>query len=194
MSGWAAWRVFVLALQAGPLGVAIILAACIAVALSAWLWSTTRNLEGRRKAIGAVLALLVLLGGLYGVSLLRDAAAAPVASATKAGEPYTAARLAALRASGRPVFVDATAAWCITCLVNEDAVLSRPSVKGAFASKNVAYLVADWTSRNPEITQLLKDNGRPGVPLYLYYAPHAATPVILPQILTEGGVLGVVQN
>ena len=183
-----------LAQHAGPQGVAILLAAFIAVALAAWLWSTTHDLEGRRKAIGAVLALLVLLGGLYGVSLLRDAAASPVASATKTGEPYTAARLASLRASGRAVFVDATAAWCITCLVNEDAVLSRPSVKGAFASKNVAYLVADWTSRNPEITQLLRDNGRPGVPLYLYYAPHAATPVILPQILTESGVLGVVQN
>ena len=89
-----------------------------------------------------------------------------------------------------PVFVDATAAWCITCLVNEDAVLSRPSVKSAFASRNVAYLVADWTNQNPEITQLLNDNGRSGVPLYLYYAPHAATPVILPQILTESGVLG----
>jgi thiol:disulfide interchange protein len=85
--------------------------------------------------------------------------------------------------------VDATAAWCITCLVNEDAVLSRPNVKGLFASKNVAYLVADWTSQNPEITQLLKDNGRSGVPLYLYYAPGAKTPVILPQILTEAGVL-----
>ena len=88
------------------------------------------------------------------------------------------------------MFVDATAAWCITCLVNEEAVLSRPSVKDAFAGKNVAYLVADWTNQNPEITKLLKDNGRSGVPLYLYYAPSADKPVILPQILTESGVLG----
>ena len=119
-----------------------------------------------------------------------QATAAPQAQTTKLGEPYTAAKLASLRAANRPVFVDATAAWCITCLVNEDAVLSRDTVKGAFASKNVAYLVADWTNQNPEITQLLKDNGRSGVPLYLYYAPHATTPVILPQILTESGVLG----
>ena len=126
------------------------------------------------------------------MSLLRDSVAAPVASAAKAGEPFTAARLASLRAAGQPVFVDATAAWCITCLVNEDAVLSRQSVKSAFTNRNVAYLVADWTNQNPEITQLLKDNGRSGVPLYLYYAPHAATPVILPQILTESGVLGAI--
>jgi thiol:disulfide interchange protein DsbD len=189
MYGAAAWLVWVLAQEAGPRGVAIILAAFVALALAAWLWSTTRNLGRRTQGIGAALALLVLLGGLYGVSHLRDANAAPVASTVKAGEPFTAAKLASLRAAGRPVFVDATAAWCITCLVNEDAVLSQPSVKSAFADRNVAYLVADWTNQNPEITQLLKDNGRSGVPLYLYYAPHAATPVILPQILTKSGVL-----
>jgi thiol:disulfide interchange protein len=186
----AAWLVWVLAQEAGARSVAIILAAFIALALAAWLWGVTRNNTGSGRIIGMALALLVLLGGLYGVSLLRDASAAPAVSATKAGEPYTAAKLASLRASGRPVFVDATAAWCITCLVNEDAVLSRPSVKSAFAGKNIAYLVADWTNQNPEITQLLKDNGRSGVPLYLYYAPGATTPVILPQILTESGVLG----
>jgi thiol:disulfide interchange protein DsbD len=86
------------------------------------------------------------------------------------------------------VFVDATAAWCITCLVNEDAVLSRQSVKDAFAAKKVAYLVADWTNRNDEITALLKQNGRSGVPMYLYYAPGAPAPLILPQILTGQNV------
>jgi thiol:disulfide interchange protein DsbD len=193
MYGAAAWLVWVLAQEAGARSVAIILAAFIALALAAWLWSVTRNSAGSGRIAGIVAALLVLLGGLYGVSLLRDASASPTAVATtRLGEPYTAAKLASLRASGRPVFVDATAAWCITCLVNEDAVLSRPSVKSAFAGKNVAYLVADWTNQNPEITQLLKDNGRSGVPLYLYYAPGAATPVILPQILTENGVLGAI--
>ena len=193
MYGAAAWLVWVLAQEAGARSVAIILAAFIALALAAWLWSVTRNSTGSGRTIGVVAALLVLLGGLYGVSLLRDASASPTAvAATRSGEPYTAAKLASLRAAGRPVFVDATAAWCITCLVNEDAVLSRPSVKSAFAGKNVAYLVADWTNQNPEITQLLKDNGRSGVPLYLYYAPGATTPVILPQILTENGVLGAI--
>ncbi|HEX4177438.1 MAG TPA: protein-disulfide reductase DsbD domain-containing protein, partial [Rhizomicrobium sp.] len=142
MYGAAAWLVWVLAQEAGPRSVAIILAAFIALALAAWLWSTTRNSTGSSRITGLVAALLVLLGGLYGVSLLRDASAAtPAASATRAGEPYTAAKLASLRASGRPVFVDATAAWCITCLVNEDAVLSQPQVKGAFTGKNIAYLV-----------------------------------------------------
>lgn len=191
MYGAAAWLVWVLAQEAGPRSVAIILAAFIALALAAWLWSVTRN--GRGRLIGVVAALLVLAGGLYGLSLLRDSsAAAPAVTAGKLGEPFTAAKLASLRAAGRPVFVDATAAWCITCLVNEDAVLSKDSVKSAFAGKHVTYLVADWTNQNPEITQLLKDNGRSGVPLYLYYAPGVSTPVILPQILTESGVLGVI--
>jgi thiol:disulfide interchange protein DsbD len=185
----AAWLVWVLAQEAGPRGVVIVLGAMIAFALAAWLWGVTRDLSPRARGIGAVAALLVLAGAGYGVSLLRDAAAAPVAQSAKAGEAYTPSKLAALRAANRPVFVDATAAWCITCLVNEDAVLSKDSVKSAFASRNVAYLVADWTSQNPEITALLKDNGRSGVPLYLYYAPGAKQPVILPQILTEAGVL-----
>ena len=85
------------------------------------------------------------------------------------------------------MFVDVTAAWCITCLVNEQAVLSRPDIKSAFAGSHVTYLVADWTNRNADITKLLDANDRPGPPLYLYYAPGAAAPVILPQILTEDG-------
>ena len=90
--------------------------------------------------------------------------------------------------------MDATAAWCITCLVNEQAVLSRPAVKDAFKNKQVAYLVADWTNRNEAITKMLAANGRDGVPLYLYFAPGADKPVILPQILTESGVLAALNS
>jgi thiol:disulfide interchange protein DsbD len=183
----AAWLVWVLAQEAGPRGVILALAAMIGLALAAWLWSVTRNASARGRGIGAVAALLVLLASLYGVSQLKGAQAAPVA-ATK-GEAYTAAKLASLRAANTPVFVDATAAWCITCLVNEDAVLSKDSIRSAFAAKGVTYMVADWTNQNPEITALLKQNGRSGVPMYLYYAPGAAKPAILPQILTEAEVL-----
>src|SRR3954471_1049511 len=103
MYGWAAWLVWVLAQQAGPTGVAIILAAFIALALAAWLWGVTRNSRGR--SIGAAAALLILLAGLYGVSLLRNASAAPAVQASKLGEPYTAPKLASLRAANRAVFV-----------------------------------------------------------------------------------------
>jgi thiol:disulfide interchange protein len=189
----AIWLVWVLSQQAGPRGVAIVGAALLFVAFAAWLWSVTRGLAARGRVLGAVAVLLLLLGALWGVSQLRGAVPVPAAQAIR-GESYSAAKLASYRAANRPVFVDATAAWCITCLVNEEAVLSKAPVQSAFAQKNVVYMVADWTNQNPEITALLKENGRSGVPLYLYYAPGGAAPKILPQILTEAGVLAALKS
>jgi thiol:disulfide interchange protein DsbD len=107
-------------------------------------------------------------------------------------EPYSTARLAALRAANTPIFVNATAAWCITCLVNDRVALSGDAVTKAFADNGVVALKADWTNQNPEITALLSEHGRSGVPLYLYYPPGAGAKV-LPQILTEGTILEAVQ-
>ena len=189
----AAWLVWVLAQQAGPRGVAIISAAMIFVALAAWLWSSTRELSARGRMIGAIVAALVLIGALWGVGQLQGATPAAATEVAR-GEAYSAAKLAAYRAQGRPVFLDATAAWCITCLVNEEAVLSKAPVQSAFAAKNVVYMVADWTNRNPEITALLKEHDRSGVPLYLYYAPGSGKPQILPQILTDNIVLSALNG
>ena len=189
----AAWLVWVLAQQAGPRGVAIVSAAMIFVAMAAWLWSVTRDMTARGRILGTVAALLVLLGALWGVNQLRGAVPVPATQTTR-GESYSTAKLASYRAQGRAVFVDATAAWCITCLVNEEAVLNKQPVQSAFAQKNVVYMVADWTNQNPEITALLKEYGRSGVPLYLYYAPGGAAPKILPQILTEAGVLAALES
>ena len=89
------------------------------------------------------------------------------------------------------MFVDATAAWCITCLVNEKVAFTH-DVQAAFATHHIAYLTADWTNRNPEITALLEAHGRSGVPLYLYYAPGMAAPRVLPQVLTPGTILNAI--
>jgi thiol:disulfide interchange protein len=195
MYGAAAWLVWVLAEETGADGVAILLSAFVALALAAWLWTVTRDLSLRGRSLGTISALLVLLASLYGVAMLGGTAPPPPSSsATADAKPFTPERLASLRASGKPVFVDATAAWCITCLVNEKAVLSQPTIKAAFNDNHVAYLIADWTNRNGAITKLLGENGRSGVPLYLYYAPGADKPVILPQILTESGVLDVLRG
>jgi thiol:disulfide interchange protein len=182
---------WVLAQEAGPNGVALLLSAMVALALAAWLWGVTRDMPGRGRGIGAATALAILLATLYGLTTLSSTAAPAIATGASA-DSFTNAKLAELRASGRPVFVDATAAWCITCLVNEKAVLSRASVKDAFSKRHVAYLVADWTNRNAAITKLLDANGRSGVPLYLYYPSGADKPVVLPQILTEAGVLSTI--
>jgi thiol:disulfide interchange protein DsbD len=106
-------------------------------------------------------------------------------------EPFTPTRLAALSAAHRPVFVNLTAAWCLTCIVNERATLDRSAVRDAFAAHKVVALKGDWTRQDPEIAAFLQGFGRSGVPLYLLYdADGKAT--VLPQILTEAEVIGAV--
>jgi thiol:disulfide interchange protein DsbD len=192
MYGAAAWLVWVVSQQVDRAGLVIVLASIAALAVSLWLWGRTRAGRGWVRTAGAVVAALGLAGALFALTLIGHAPAPPPGQSEFAGmksEPYTAARLAELRRAHRAVFVDATASWCITCLVNEEAALSRPAVRAAFADKHIAFLVADWTNRNPAITALLEANGRSGVPLYLYYAPGAADAAVLGQILTEGEVL-----
>jgi thiol:disulfide interchange protein len=189
----AGWLIWVLAQQVDRNALIAAVAAMVGAGVALWIWGAMQRGARWLRAVGTIVILLVLGGTAYALSLVAAAhPPAPVAATAHAGmksEPYSPARLAALRKSGRPVFIDATASWCITCLVNEEAALSRPAVHAAFADKKIALLVADWTNRNPEITALLEAHGRSGVPLYLYYAPGAAEPKILPQILTEGEVL-----
>jgi thiol:disulfide interchange protein DsbD len=106
-----------------------------------------------------------------------------------ASEPWSPARVAALRAENRGVFVNFTAAWCVTCKVNEAAALANPRVAQAFAEAGAVYLVADWTNRDETIAAALAEHGRAGVPLYLYYPPGGGDPVILPQVLSESMIL-----
>jgi len=103
-------------------------------------------------------------------------------------EPFTAQRLSLLEAMGKPVFVNLTASWCVTCLINERVALDSDAVRQAFAARGIVALKGDWTTQNPEITDLLQQFGRSGVPLYLLYGGKGE-PVILPQILTAASVL-----
>jgi len=104
-------------------------------------------------------------------------------------ERFSRERMTAAHAAGKPVFVDFTAAWCITCLVNERAALETPATKKAFEQAGVVKLKGDWTNRDAEITAALKELGRAGVPLYLFWAPEGNQPKILPQVLTEATIL-----
>ncbi len=194
----AGWLVWVLAQQIDTRGLIAIAVAAVALALALWFWGRLAVRSGARKwavAAGALAFVIVTVAALCIVAGARPPA--PVSVTAHAGipsEPYSAARLAALRQAGRPVFIDATASWCITCLVNEEAALARPNVHAAFRDKHIVLLVADWTNRSPAITALLEAHGRSGVPLYLYFAPGAAEPIILPQILTEDIVLSALAN
>lgn len=191
----AAWLVWVLSVQAGPDTVAIVLAGLVAVAFAAWLYGATQNASGRGWRIGGGLAALLLLvvAGLGAGRGVADAGTATPSVATATGErtyePFDEALLAQLTAEGKPVFVNFTAAWCVTCLVNERTSLSTDAVKTAMKAKGVTYLKGDWTNRDAKIARILESHGRSGVPLYLLYLPGEAAPRILPQLLTEGIVL-----
>jgi thiol:disulfide interchange protein DsbD len=188
MYGAAVWLVWVLAQQAGVNSVAIALGGMVVIAFAAWLYEFSK-FSGKivqRSGLGiASLSLaFALLGGYFGI---ETAPAAP-SSATQSAknyEPYTPERLSALRHQGKPVFVNLTAAWCISCLVNEKVALSQHSVIDAFKQSGITYLKGDWTNRDAEITKLLAEFGRSGVPLYVFYpAGNASQPIVLPQILT----------
>jgi thiol:disulfide interchange protein len=198
MYGAAAWLVWVLAQQAGEIGLAAVLAAMVAFAFAAWAWSTSRNAGTRWRGVGTVAALVGVLLAFAGVGFAEGEGATTSAHVPSGGalhaQAYSPALLAQLRKENRPVFVDATAAWCITCLVNEKVALSSPAVADAFARSHTAYLVADWTKRDADITALLSEHGRSGVPLYLFYKPGAPAADVLPQILTPDAVLGEIST
>jgi thiol:disulfide interchange protein DsbD len=187
--GWLLW---VLSQQAGRAGLGACLAGLAVIALAAWLLERTRHLGGAPR----LAARTVGVAGAAGALALALTTASPQAdqAAAAGGEAYTPARLAELRSQGVPVFVNVTAAWCITCLVNERVVLRAPAVAEGFARKGVVTLRADWTSRAPEIARMLASYERSGVPLYLLFprSPAAGArlgPTVLPQILTERVVL-----
>lgn len=197
MYATAVWLVWVLSLQAGPLGVAAVLSGAVLIAFVAWVHSVTRDGGAVLRAVGTAVVVLGL-AGLAGLAGLTQSTApaggrAQAAASAPEGGPrwsvYAPERLAALRAEGRPVFLNLTAAWCITCLVNERIALSSEAVGAAFRARNMVALKGDWTSYDPDITKLLAQFGRSGVPLYILYPGNGEEPRVLPQILTEGRVL-----
>lgn len=186
----AAWLLWVLAQQAGPDAVALALAAMIATAFAIWLWRLGARLGTTGRASAAAVALALGFAIVHaGDEILRVEGSAG-ASASSANfeaalgvEPWSRERVAALRAEGRPVFVYFTAAWCITCKVNERVALADPDVIRAVEAGKVAVLKGDWTNQNADIAAVLARFGRNGVPLYLHYPAGAAEPEILPQVL-----------
>jgi thiol:disulfide interchange protein DsbD len=190
MYGTAVWLIWVLAQETNALGVAATLFAFVLFAFAAWLWTRTRLARVHRRKIGATAALVLLLASVSCLGLLKSTRGAVASLAgPMPSVPFSDAKLQSFRLAHRAVFVDATASWCITCLVNDEAVLARPEVRAAFGRNHVVFLLADFTNRNSEGARLLSAHGRAGVPLYLYYPPASAEPHVLPQILTEGEVL-----
>ncbi len=107
---------------------------------------------------------------------------------------WSPAQVDALLAEGRPVFVDFTASWCASCQVNKLTTLNTARVKSAFEAADVAFLVADFTRKDPVIADELKRRGRAGVPMYLWYPAGSREPEILPELLSQELVIGLVED
>jgi thiol:disulfide interchange protein DsbD len=201
----AVWMIWVLTQQTGADGVLYALGGMILIAFAIWLLRL-RGDGGGGVASPATwvrrgVAALALLLALATVIKIEDSpATAASASGGEQGnrttgvsfegwERFSRARMMQAVAEKKPVFVDFSAAWCITCLVNERVALETAGARKAFEETGTVKLKGDWTNRDPEITALLKELGRAGVPLYLYWAPGADKPVILGQVLTEASVV-----
>ncbi|MBB2203897.1 protein-disulfide reductase DsbD family protein [Gluconacetobacter takamatsuzukensis] len=197
------WLMWVLALQAGATAIAVLGTGLVLVGLAAWLTGLAQGMAmqdgpARQIRLCRALALTALAVAMAMLPGLRAAPAGAdtglVASGPAGTEPFSPTRLAALQAQGRPVFVDMTAAWCISCLVNERVALSSAPVQAAFRAQHVVYMKGDWTNRDATISAFLESHGRAGVPFYVYYPPGDAKGRILPQILTSGLVLDALKG
>ena len=194
MFATVAWLVWVLGQQSGIDGAGALLA--LLVAGSAVVWALTLHGRTRWVTASVLIAAGAWLASAIGPNVTQAAPMGTLVAAPAAGtasgpdwQPWSAERVAELTAAGRPVFVDFTAAWCVTCQYNKRTTLANAAVQADFAARNVALLRADWTRRDPAITTALGQLGRSGVPVYVLHAPGRA-PVVMTEILSPAEVHG----
>jgi thiol:disulfide interchange protein len=195
MYGAVAWLVWVLTVQAGSDAVPRILGAGILLAFALWIAGAAQRRHamggssGALAGVAAVLSLLAVAGGAVWPAYAEADGAGGAEAAKLDEQAYTPEKLATLRAEGKTVLVNYTAAWCVSCQVNDQVALSTKPVSDALARNNAVYLKADWTKRDPLIAEELARFGRAGVPLYLVYGAKGGEPAILPSLLTPGIVV-----
>ena len=191
MFATVAWLVWVLGQQSGIDGAGALLV--LLVAMSMLVWALT--LRGRARTIVSAISLaaLALLGWTAGPSVTRIAARQVSGIEAGAWQAWEPGRVDQLLASGQPVFVDFTAAWCVTCQYNKKTTLADADVLADLTAKKVALLRADWTRRDPAITAALAQLGRNGVPVYVFYKK-GSPPVVLSEVLGVEEVRSVIAN
>ena len=169
-------------------GVAALLSVLLALAFMAWALGSPTLGPRARSGFGATAVVLMIAAVIWALPALRQEAAAQAPVSGADWQPWSAERVAQAQAAGQPVFVDFTAAWCVTCQFNKRTTLASSEVKAALEAKRVLLLRADWTRRDAAITAELGKLGRSGVPVYALYAPGAAGPRLLSEILSVAEV------
>jgi thiol:disulfide interchange protein DsbD len=196
---WLAW---VLGLQTGSDGVAALMIALLLASIGGWIYGKwgTFNSTSITKFVSRTATIILISAGLFfGITYASNSTAAVSNSIDNSKseiiwEKFSQSKVDQLRAQGTPVFIDFTAAWCLTCQVNERVAINTSEVSEIFDEKNVAALKADWTSRDDEITKALAKFGRNSVPLYVIYAKNFDEPIILPEVLTTGIILDALEK
>ncbi len=188
------WLVWVLGQQSGIHGAAALLALLVLLAMAVW----ALTLRGTSRAVLAPLSIAACAWFVWawGPKIIElEPHTSVVAAAAPAGasawQPWRPGLTGEILAQGRPVFVDYTAAWCVTCQYNKSTTLAKPEVLDALAERNVALLRADWTRRDPAITAALTELGRSGVPVYVLHAP-GREPVVFSEILNADALRAAV--
>ncbi|NCC22092.1 MAG: disulfide bond formation protein DsbD [Alphaproteobacteria bacterium] len=201
----SAWLIWVVSQQAGSAGVLLSLAGVVGIAFAVWLLDR-RPQSGAGYFASRFVALLVILAVIIQLPFLT-AAPAPATTPSPAREetsdirePWTPEKLRVLLEGNDPVFVEMTAAWCITCKVNEKVALRMPQTRRFFEENGIRYLVGDWTNFDEDITRYLERYGRSGVPIYVFYGRRdpdtgeRPEPDVLPQLLTPAVVTGTLSK
>jgi thiol:disulfide interchange protein DsbD len=197
------WLLYILGKQMGMEAVIWTGAFLLTVGFACWLIGKFATLAASRRAYWLTwIAAVLLVGGGYLLFLVSaldintaievESSGIPAAAAGRGIEwkQFSLAGLEEDLKGDRPVFLDFTAEWCLTCKVNEKTVLDAKEVIERFHAQNVLAVRADWTNRNPHITRLLSKFGRSGVPLYVIFPPgRSGTPIVLPEVITRGIVL-----
>lgn len=199
MLGAVGWLIWVLERQAGSAALAAILACCLLLSFSAWLYGMAQKRRMMGKChlalhvatIAFLLPILVPLANLKATSGSPETAEAVTAAAAVAWTPQN---VDAIKGQGKPILVNFTASWCITCQVNDRTSLSTQAVKAAMARTSTIYMVADSTKYNPDVEQALSDFGRGGLPLYVVYPANGGKPTVLPQVLTPQIVIAALDR
>lgn len=193
------WLLWLVGRQTQIEGLISVLAFLLCLSLAAWVWGQVQFLERQKRIFWSVtLALFLLITGKVFVSPALNVKSGSTELKKEEGIAwikYNPKQFQQFLKEGKPVFLDFTADWCLTCKVNEKTVLTRDDVVDAFEKQNIVPIKLDWTFQDKEVTQLLKSFNRYGVPLYVYYPNGSASePILLPEVLTKQGLLDVLKS